>query len=123
MCSMIGVSTTGAMGLGISPVSGKSLVPLPAASAIAFTISLPFSALVLLRLLLEGGLEIHTRHIREVQQVPQDVVDLHPEVLAHGGGFFCAQRTHVCLSVPGEPQYLASNLPDLAREVGEPLLQ
>src|SRR5215211_4093775 len=36
MCSMIGVSTTGAMGLGISPVSGKSLVPLPAASAIAF---------------------------------------------------------------------------------------
>src|ERR687894_1163449 len=37
MCSMIGVSTTGAMGLGISPVSGKSLVPFPAASAIAFT--------------------------------------------------------------------------------------
>src|ERR671921_726478 len=36
MCSMIGVFTTGAMGLGISPVSGKSLVPLPAASAIAF---------------------------------------------------------------------------------------
>src|ERR687885_2069259 len=37
MCSIMGVSTTGAMGLGISPVSGKSLVPLPAASAIAFT--------------------------------------------------------------------------------------
>src|ERR671913_2412420 len=36
MCSMIGVFTTGAMGLGISPVSGKSLVPLPAAKAIAF---------------------------------------------------------------------------------------
>src|SRR5215210_6359082 len=36
MCSMIGVFTTGAMGLGISPVSGKSLVPLPAARAIAF---------------------------------------------------------------------------------------
>src|SRR5919199_6046848 len=36
MCSIMGVSTTGAMGLGISPVSGKSLVPLPAASAIAF---------------------------------------------------------------------------------------
>src|SRR3954451_13950013 len=35
MCSMIGVFTTGAMGLGISPVSGKSLVPLPAARAIA----------------------------------------------------------------------------------------
>src|SRR4028118_199570 len=41
MCSMIGVFTTGAMGLGISPVSGKSLVPLPAASAIAFTAGLP----------------------------------------------------------------------------------
>src|ERR671912_1113216 len=36
MCSMIGVFTTGAIGLGISPVSGKSLVPLPAARAIAF---------------------------------------------------------------------------------------
>src|SRR5919202_3775535 len=36
LCSMIGVFTTGAMGLGISPVSGKSLVPLPAARAIAF---------------------------------------------------------------------------------------
>src|SRR5215204_5007832 len=36
ICSMIGVFTTGAIGLGISPVSGKSLVPLPAASAIAF---------------------------------------------------------------------------------------
>src|SRR5918912_971433 len=36
MCWIIGVFTTGAMGLGISPVSGKSLVPLPAARAIAF---------------------------------------------------------------------------------------
>src|SRR4028119_2123997 len=36
MCSMIGVFTTGAMGLGVSPVSGKSRVPLPAASTIAF---------------------------------------------------------------------------------------
>src|SRR5215211_8537135 len=36
ICSMIGVFTTGAKGLGISPVSGKSLVPLPAARAIAF---------------------------------------------------------------------------------------
>src|SRR5215210_8221584 len=36
ICSMIGVFTTGAIGLGISPVSGKSLVPLPAARAIAF---------------------------------------------------------------------------------------
>src|SRR5215212_2794606 len=45
MCSMIGVFTTGAMGLGISPVSGKSLVPLPAARAIAFIrISLARSA-------------------------------------------------------------------------------
>src|SRR5215203_3065054 len=43
MCSMIGVFTTGAMGLGISPVSGKSLVPLPAARAIAF-ISVSLSA-------------------------------------------------------------------------------
>src|SRR5215210_2342889 len=36
MWRMIGVSTTGAMGFGISPVSGKSRVPLPAASTIAF---------------------------------------------------------------------------------------
>src|SRR5215211_4418347 len=36
MCSMIGVFTTGAKGLGTSPVNGKSLVPLPAARAIAF---------------------------------------------------------------------------------------
>src|SRR5918911_1285188 len=43
MCSIIGVFTTGAMGLGISPVSGKSLVPLPAARAIAF-ISVSLSA-------------------------------------------------------------------------------
>src|SRR5215218_3692600 len=34
---IMGVSTTGAMGLGISPVSGKSLVPLPAARTIALT--------------------------------------------------------------------------------------
>src|SRR5918997_4999851 len=37
ICSIMGVFTTGAMGLGISPVRGKSLVPLPAARAIAFT--------------------------------------------------------------------------------------
>src|ERR671929_9724 len=35
MWRIMGVSTTGAIGLGISPVSGKSLVPLPAASTIA----------------------------------------------------------------------------------------
>jgi hypothetical protein len=38
---MIGLPTTGAIGLGISPVSGKSLVPLPAAKTIAFK-DLPF---------------------------------------------------------------------------------
>lgn len=37
MCWIIGLSTTGAMGLGISPVSGRSRVPLPAAKTIAFT--------------------------------------------------------------------------------------
>jgi hypothetical protein len=31
----MGVSTTGAMGLGISPVSGKSRVPFPAANTLA----------------------------------------------------------------------------------------
>jgi hypothetical protein len=36
MWPMMGVFTTGARGFGISPVSGKSLVPLPAASTIAF---------------------------------------------------------------------------------------
>src|SRR5919199_5358961 len=39
---MIGVFATGAMGLGISPVSGKSLVPLPAASTIALMEGCPF---------------------------------------------------------------------------------
>jgi hypothetical protein len=38
---MIGLPTTGAIGLGISPVSGKSRVPLPAAKTIAFK-DLPF---------------------------------------------------------------------------------
>src|SRR3982751_1763390 len=35
MWRMMGVFATGAMGFGTSPVSGKSLVPLPAASTIA----------------------------------------------------------------------------------------
>src|SRR3712207_8078540 len=37
MCSIMGVSTTGAIGFGSWPVRGKSLVPLPAASTIALT--------------------------------------------------------------------------------------
>ena len=36
MCCIIGLSATGARGFGIAPVSGKSLVPLPAARTIAF---------------------------------------------------------------------------------------
>src|ERR687894_112931 len=90
MCSIMGVSTTGAMGLGISPVSGKSLVPLPAASAIAFirgslptfgvawTRSLPFSALVQTRLLVERLFQVfYARHLRQVEEIPDHVVDLH----------------------------------------------
>src|SRR4028119_2434983 len=46
MWPMMGVSTTGARGFGISPVKGKRRVPLPAASAIAFIFCLPFPALV-----------------------------------------------------------------------------
>ena len=96
---------------------------MPAASAIAFTVRLPFSALVSARLFLEGVLQIHARQVREVEQVPQDVVDLHPQALSRGGCFFCGHRPHVPVAVPGEPQDPARHLPDLAREVGEPLLQ
>src|SRR5215210_7166361 len=40
ICCNTGLPATGAIGFGITPVSGKSLVPLPAARTIAF-ISLP----------------------------------------------------------------------------------
>src|SRR5919112_6331714 len=36
MCCSTGLPATGAIGFGITPVSGKSLVPLPAAKTIAF---------------------------------------------------------------------------------------
>ena len=63
MCSMIGVFTTGAMGLGISPVSGKSLVPLPAARAIAFIgFSLARSAKPFIRTLYSSPVHASTLH-------------------------------------------------------------
>src|SRR5215210_724885 len=80
MWPMMGVSTTGARGLGISPVSGKRRVPLPAASAMAFICWLPFSDLDPSGLLLEGVLKVHAREIREVERVPHDVVDLLPNL-------------------------------------------
>src|SRR4028119_714846 len=40
---MMGLPATGAMGLGMSAVSGKSLVPLPAARTIAFICSIHLS--------------------------------------------------------------------------------
>ena len=36
MCCSTGLPATGAIGFGITPVSGKSLVPFPAAKTIAF---------------------------------------------------------------------------------------
>src|SRR5919202_1891806 len=42
MCWIMGLPATGAMGLGITPVNGKSRVPLPAARTIAFMKNLPF---------------------------------------------------------------------------------
>src|SRR4028119_2216168 len=42
MCSIPGVSATGAIGLGISPVSGYRRVPFPAAKATAFISEHPY---------------------------------------------------------------------------------
>src|SRR5215210_5566557 len=76
MCSMIGVFTTGAMGLGISPVSGKSLVPLPAARAIAF-INISLSAKVCLVLYIPYRAHEHSTPALPLGQVRRTPETLH----------------------------------------------
>src|SRR4028119_1625575 len=105
MWPMMGVSTTGARGFGISPVRGKRRVPLPAASAMAFMRWLPFSALVASGLLLEGALKF-----REVEQVPHDVVDLLPQPLPRGGHPLGVPGPDVPPAVSGPPDPLPRHL-------------
>src|SRR5215210_8823697 len=76
MCSIMGVFTTGAMGLGISPVSGKSLVPLPAARAIAF-ISVSLYAKVLFVLYIPFRAHEHSTPALPLGQVRRALETLH----------------------------------------------
>src|SRR5215210_9543017 len=78
MCSMIGVFTTGAIGFGISPVSGNSLVPLPAASAIAFiSLSLASSAKPFLVLYIPSRAREHSTPALPLGQIRRTPEALH----------------------------------------------
>ena len=53
----------------------------------------------------------------------QDVIDLLSQPSPDGAEPFCAELPGVGVAVSGEPEHLLCHLADLARQVGEPLLQ